>query len=90
MGIAQQLEVMELSSSQTVSALAQADIMTEAVKKEGRIAYAYRQAAIRDKMLNHCKLQWEKYKTLLTTLEEFDPKVMIECHFTTSSNQHDI
>ncbi len=82
MGIARQLKATELSSSQTVPALAQADIMTEAVKKEGKIAYAYRQAAIRDGMLKHCKLRWEKYETLLLTLEGFDAKVMVECHST--------
>jgi hypothetical protein len=57
--------------------------MTQAVKKEGRIAYAYRQAAIRNGILNHCKLQWKKYQTLLPTLEGFDAKVMVGCHSTT-------
>jgi len=80
MKVALQLEATELSSSQTVPALAQADIMTQTVKKEGKIAYAYRQAAIRDGMVNHCKLRWEKYKVLLLTLEGFDAKVMVECH----------
>ena len=46
MKVARQLETKELLSSQTVSALAQADIMTQAVKEEGEIAYAYQQAAI--------------------------------------------
>jgi len=80
MKVARQLETKELLSSQTVSALAQADIMTQAVKEEGKIAYAYRQAAIRDGMLKHCKLRWEKYNILLLTLEGFDAKVMVECH----------
>ena len=56
MGIAQQLEATELSSLQTVPALARADVMTESIKREGKISYAYRQAAIRDGMLKHCKL----------------------------------
>jgi hypothetical protein len=78
--VAQQREAMELLSSQTVPALARADITTQTVKEEGKIAYAYRQAAIRDRMLNHCKLRWEKYQILLLTLEGFDAKVMVECY----------
>ena len=54
MGIARQLKAIELSSSQIVPALAQADIITEAIKKEGKIAYAYQQTAIRNGMLKHC------------------------------------
>jgi len=78
--VARQLEATALSSSQTVPALAQADVMTQAVKKEGKIAYAHRQAAIRNEMLNYCKLRWEKYNNMLLTLEGFDAKVMVECH----------
>lgn len=78
--IAQRLEATKLSSSQTVPSLAQADVMTQAVNEEGKIAYAYRQAAIRNEMLNQCKLRWEKYKIPLLTLEGFDAKVMVECH----------
>ena len=78
--VAQQLEATELTLSQSFPALFQADILTQTVKQEGKIAYAYRQAAIRDGMLDHCKLQWEKYKIELLTLHGFEAKVMVECH----------
>jgi hypothetical protein len=57
MKIAQQFEAIELSLSQTVPALAQIDTVTQAIKKEDKIAYAYRQAVIHNRMLNHYKLQ---------------------------------
>jgi len=78
--VARQLEANTLTSSQSFPALIQADVMTQTVQQEGRVAYAYRQAAIRDGMLNHCKLKWEKYGIALVTLPGFDAKVMVECH----------
>ena len=78
--IARRLEATELTSSQSFPALVQADIMTQAVVQEGKIAYAYRQAAIRYDMLKECKLRWEKCQTELLTLEGFNAEVMVECH----------
>ena len=46
-----------------------ANIMTQAVKKEGKIVYAYQQAAIHDGMLSHRKLSmmgevpWQDFVT---------------------------
>jgi hypothetical protein len=76
--IAQQLESTTLTSSQTIPALAQADISTQAVVREGQIAYAHRQSVIRDDMLKRCRMRWEKCGTALHILEGFDAKVMVE------------
>ena len=78
--IAQRLEKTGLTSSQTIPSLAQADILTQSVKREGQVAYAYRQAAIRDVMLNQCKMRWEKCRSALLILEGFDATVMVECY----------
>ena len=76
--IAQWLQSTALTSLQTIPALAQEDILTQAVVREGQIAYAHRQSAIRNDMLNHCKARWEKCWTDLLILEGFDAKVMVE------------
>ena len=78
--IARRVEGAELTSLQSIPALVQADVMTQAVKQEGAIAYASRQAAIRYKMLENCKLRWEKCQVELLILEGFDAEVMVECH----------
>jgi len=52
----------------------------QTVKQEGKIVYAYQQTAICDGLLDHCKLQWEKYKIDLLTLHGFEAKVMVECY----------
>ena len=70
----------ELTSSQSFPALVYADIMTQSVKQEGQIAYAYRQAAIRDAMVKRCNLRWEKCRNELLVMEGFNAKVMVECH----------
>lgn len=77
--IAQQLETRNLDSSQTIPSLAQADISTQLIKREGQVAYAYRQAAIRNDMRKRCEMHWEKCRSALLVLEGFDATVMVEC-----------
>jgi hypothetical protein len=78
--VARQLEANTLTSSRSFPALIQADILTQTVHQEGQVAYTYRQAAIREKMLSHCKLKWQKYEIALATFPGFDARVMVECH----------
>jgi hypothetical protein len=78
--IARQLETTELTSSQSIPVLVQTDIIAQTVAREGKIAYAYRQAAIRDEMGKHCKGRWEKCQNELLRLEGFDAGIMVECH----------
>jgi hypothetical protein len=78
--LARQLELTEPTSSHRVPALITADISTQTVIREGKIAYAYRQASIRDAMKLYCNARWDKCRGDLLNLEGFDAKIMIECH----------
>lgn len=49
-------------------------------KIEGKIAYAHRQAHIRESMRQFCEEKWLVVRRQLQSMEERDAKVMVECH----------
>jgi len=50
------------------------------VLQEGKIAYACRQADIRDAMKLHCEAKWEGLGDKLLKMDGRDPSIMVECH----------
>ena len=60
---AHQLEHKLLTSTIQNPVLAKADIDSRQLTKEGKIAYAYRQAGIRDQMIIHFSAMWKDCHT---------------------------
>ncbi|KAF8815333.1 hypothetical protein BYT27DRAFT_7214061 [Phlegmacium glaucopus] len=50
------------------------------VLQSGKIAYADRQADIRDAMRIRCEAEWKGLSAKLLTMDGRDPSIMVECH----------
>lgn len=74
------LENTSLTTAITEPALAQANLQFQKIIREGKIAYAYRQANIRDQMRVHFSNQWAKLSPKLLYMDNADAQVRIECH----------
>lgn len=59
--------------------LAEADLRSQNIIREGKIAYAYRQATIRDQMRTHFSNKWKDLPSKLISMVNVDA-VRIECH----------
>ena len=50
------------------------------VLQSGKIAYADRQADIREAMRIRCEVEWKGLSAKLLTMDGRDPSIMVECH----------
>jgi hypothetical protein len=79
-GKALELENTPLTSMIENPLLSKADIESRQPTREGKIAYAYRQASIRDRMLAHFTVKWKDFPAKLLHMEGRDARIRIECH----------
>ena len=70
----------ELTSSLSIDVLAMADIQVQDVLRQGKIAYAFRQASIREDMGRTCEAKWKDIYEKLIHMDGFDAAVLIEPH----------
>ena len=77
---AQQLENTQLISTSENPVLANADVESQQVVRGGKIAYAYRQASIRDRMSAHFVDKWRSFPSKLLNMEGRDACVRVELH----------
>jgi hypothetical protein len=77
---AQELEKKPLISSSNNFVLAQADTEAQRVVRDGKIAYAFRQANIRDRMISHVVAKWKDLPSKLLHMESGDARIRIEQH----------
>ena len=77
---ATELENLLLTSTIPEPRLAAADLKSREVIRNGKIAYAYRQAGIRDCMRNHFCSKWKDLSARLLHMENSDALIRIECH----------
>lgn len=75
-----ELEKTPLTSMAENPLLSKADIESRQPTKDGKTAYAYRQASIRDRMLAHFTLEWKDFPAKLLQMEGRDARIRIECH----------
>lgn len=52
----------------------------EYIVREGMVAYASRQASIREQMRTHCLIQWTGLSSKLNTMDGKDVDKLVECH----------
>lgn len=62
------------------SVLRQADVESQRAVRNGKIAYAYRQASIRDRMIAHIVAKWKDFPSKLLHMENGDARIRIERH----------
>ena len=62
------------------SVLRQADVELQRAVRNGKIAYAYRQASIRDRMIAHIVAKWKDFPSKLLHMENGDARIRIERH----------
>lgn len=77
---ATKLENSSLTSTIPEPILAAADLKSQEVIRNGKIAYAYRQAGIRERMRNHFCTKWKDLPARLLHMENVDALLRIECH----------
>lgn len=77
---AMNLENSTLTSVIPEPRLAEADIRSQQLIKDGKIAYAYRQAGIRQRMKSRFSNEWKDLPMRLLEMENGDARVRIECH----------
>jgi hypothetical protein len=75
-----ELENVPLTSRIENSLLSQADIKSRQPTRDGKIAYAYRQASIRDQMFTYFVAKWTDFPSKLLHMEGKDAQIRIECH----------
>ena len=77
---AQQLENTRLISTSENPVLANADVESQRAVRDGKIAYAYRQASICDRMSAHFVDKWKSFPSKLLNMEGRDARVRVELH----------
>jgi len=60
--------------------LAQADVESQRAVRDGKIAYALRQASIRNRMVAHIVVKWKGFPSKLLHMENGDARIRIERH----------
>ncbi len=75
------LEKTPLTSMAENPLLSKADIESQQLIKDGKIAYAYWQASICDWMLAHFTVEWKDFLAKLLQMEGRDARIKIECHW---------
>jgi len=60
--------------------LEKADIDSRQLTRDGKIAYAYRQASIRDRMVVYFSAKWKGFPSKLLHMESGDARIRIERH----------
>lgn len=75
-----QLENTRLFSTSDNPVLANADIESQRAVRDGKIAYAYWQASIRDRMGAHFVDKWKSFPSKLLNMEGRDARVRVELH----------
>ena len=75
-----ELENRPVISSSDNLILVQADVESQQAVRDGKIAYAFRQASIRDRMMAHMVVKWKDLPSKLLHMENGDARIRIECH----------
>lgn len=76
-----ELENALLTSRIENSLLSQADIKLWQLTRDGKIAYAYWQANICNRMFAHFVAKWMEFPAKLLHMEDRDAHIWIECHW---------
>jgi hypothetical protein len=66
------------TSLEAIEVVAAAEIGAKNIVREGKIAYAYRQGNLRDKIKQHCESEWVGLCSQLQYMEGADAMVMVE------------
>jgi hypothetical protein len=77
---AREWEKKPVISSSDNFVLAQADMESQRTVKDGKTAYAFRQASIRDRMVAHIVAKWKDLPSKLLHMENGDASIRIERH----------
>jgi hypothetical protein len=65
-------------TQEVVGVLTEADVDAQNRVRQGKIAYAYQQASIRETMKLHCENKWQGLSSRLLHMEDGDAVNMIE------------
>ncbi|CAA7257476.1 unnamed protein product [Cyclocybe aegerita] len=66
------------TSQQTLEPLIQLEFTLMEIVREGRVAYAYRQNAVRQRMLDYCRGMWTGVRERLGVMVGFNAHVLVE------------
>lgn len=66
-------------STRAIPALVASVLHVKGQIYRGKTAYAHRQASIRDAMQANFRIEWVQLESRLTSMDDRDPTVMIEC-----------
>ncbi|KAJ3509357.1 hypothetical protein NLJ89_g5259 [Agrocybe chaxingu] len=76
--IAQDSEQEALTSQQTIASLVELELKAGEIVREGKVAYAYRQAAIRKQIWRYCEDMWKGVSERLRAMEGINAQVLVE------------